>query len=96
MAKENARTTASRPGHQRSRRYDGRHVAGRGRRTRYVEVNLTGIEIHIAHFVPVIFVLAMSMIFITLVLFLRELGVAARRMQIGLEFTVAEYEDRGQ
>lgn len=51
-------------------------------------------EIHIADFVAVTFVLAMSMIFIALVLFLREVGIATRRMQIGLEFTVGEHEDR--
>lgn len=51
-------------------------------------------HVHIAHFVAVTFVLAMSLIFIALVLFLREVGIATRRMQIGLEFTLAEYEDR--
>lgn len=51
-------------------------------------------DIHIADFVAVTFVLAMSMIFIALVLFLREVGIATKRMQIGLEFTVAEYDDR--
>lgn len=50
--------------------------------------------VHIADFVAVTFVLAMSLIFIALVLFLREVGIATKRMQIGLEFTVAEYEDR--
>lgn len=49
---------------------------------------------HIADFVAVTFVLALSLIFIALVLFLREVGIATRRMQIGLEFTVAEFEDR--
>lgn len=51
-------------------------------------------KIRIGDFVAVTFVLAMSMIFIALVLFLREVGIATKRMQIGLEFTVAEYEDR--
>lgn len=50
--------------------------------------------VHIADFVAVTFVLALSLIFIALVLFLREVGIATKRMQIGLEFTVAEYEDR--
>lgn len=51
-------------------------------------------DAHIADFVALTFVLAMSLIFAALVLFLREVGIATKRMQVGLEFIVAEYEDR--
>lgn len=50
--------------------------------------------VHIANFVAVAFVLALVLIFSALVLFLREVGIATKRMQIGLEVTVAEFEDR--
>lgn len=51
-------------------------------------------DVHIADFVAVTFVLALTLIFIALVLFVREVGIATKRMQVGLEFTLAEYEDR--
>lgn len=49
---------------------------------------------NIADFVALTFVLALSLISIALLLFVREVGIATKRMQIGLEFTVAEYQDR--
>lgn len=51
-------------------------------------------HVRIADFVAVMFVLALTLIFVALVLFLHEVGIATKRMQIGLEFTVGELEDR--
>lgn len=51
--------------------------------------------VHIGDFVAFTFILALTLIFAALVLFLREVGIATRRMQIGLELTVAEIEARG-
>ncbi len=51
-------------------------------------------DIRIADFVAVLFVSSLTLIFIALLMFLREVGIATKRMQIGLEFTVGEMEDR--
>ncbi|MEX0976344.1 MAG: DUF2721 domain-containing protein [Woeseia sp.] len=51
-------------------------------------------NVHIADFVAVLFVLSLTLIFVALLMFLREVGIATKRMQIGLEFTVGELEDR--
>lgn len=51
-------------------------------------------DVRIADFVAVLFVLSLTLIFIALLMFLREVGIATKRMQIGLEFTVGELEDR--
>lgn len=51
-------------------------------------------DVRIADFVAVLFVSSLTLIFIALLMFLREVGIATKRMQIGLEFTVGEMEDR--
>lgn len=51
-------------------------------------------KMDIGNFVAMFFVLALTLIFLALVLFLREVGVATKRMQIGLESKFAELEDR--
>jgi hypothetical protein len=51
-------------------------------------------DVRIADFVAVLFVLSLTLIFVALLMFLREVGIATKRMQIGLEFTVGELEDR--
>ncbi len=51
-------------------------------------------DVRIADFVAVLFVLSLTLIFIALLMFLREVGIATKRMQVGLEFTVGELEDR--
>lgn len=51
-------------------------------------------KMDISNFVAMFFVLALTLIFLALVLFLREVGVATKRMQIGLESKFAELEDR--
>ena len=51
-------------------------------------------DVRIADFVAVLFVSSLTLIFIGLLMFLREVGIATKRMQIGLEFTVGELDDR--
>jgi hypothetical protein len=51
-------------------------------------------DVRIADLVAVLFVVSLALIFVALLMFLREVGIATRRMQIGLEFTVGEPDDR--
>jgi hypothetical protein len=51
-------------------------------------------DVRIADLVAVLFVVSLALIFVALLMFLREVGIATRRMQIGLEFTVGELDDR--
>lgn len=51
-------------------------------------------DVRIADLVAVLFVVSLALIFAALLMFLREVGIATRRMQIGLEFTVGELDDR--
>jgi hypothetical protein len=51
-------------------------------------------DVRIADLVAVLFVVSLALIFVALLMFLREVGIATRRMQIGLDFTVGELDDR--
>ncbi len=51
-------------------------------------------DVRIADFVALLFVSSLTLIFVALLMFLREVGIATKRMQIGLELTVGELEDR--